>query len=682
MARRIAIIFLMILVLAISAGLFFVWFQTGKLTRKPSDPSYVLIVSPLNHDLLFQGDSIYIRTSAMLAHDGFGSVDLYVDGGKYVPESQLEPYFLRNTGDCSSSTSGFCGPLDISLLWIPDSAGVHDLSTCIVGQPNPSLPWKVCSEPVRVTVMNLDSTIPAAGTYHSQPGDTLNGAAQKFGLPPVLVAAANPALDPSQTLTGDTAVTIPSDPSMVQGGNSSASDRSAWGIIAVKISTDQPIEKGYCYYSFGANYWTRVPAGPGNFAYPLDGRLDLSSDFSSLTLPPDGGSLAMECWGWSGSSLIPLGSGKTTFRPTSSPTVRLQGDRFELVATLGVIPGVFVTTTKKLIVPPPQNVTATSNLEVCKKHGPMEGFESLMWAWLCASAADHGDAVLIWDWVAPIAAPPDPTASWLLPIEGYHVYMVLPGGKPELIKTIPYPDQTSLDLPFLKKMTDLPAFFVRAYAGAVESADSNHYIPGPVSSGLATVTLSPSYIHNGGNEKHKQSTSVSLLPPGATACTTALPAISLGSSQMVVGFVHYEPEGSCVKYYWEYSRAQVGFDLGAVKGPVSSAQLSYREDSTTKTARSCARSLSTVTTTTGGVGLADLASAPYAWLPSYGVPGNVFNLDVTEAVRDWMLGTPNAGFLFKGVDESLPPEDYEGFASDTCWTGYSGLKLTVTYYVK
>jgi LysM repeat protein len=563
----------------------------------------------------------------------------------------------------------------LSLLWMPAQAGTHSLSACVSGDAAGGAPWKVCSEAVRVVAMDLSAPIPTAGIYVPQTGDSLDTVAQKFGLPPVLLAAANPQVDPAGTLNQDTPVNIPSDPSLIPPSGATGSGNSPWTVATVKMSTDQPIDKGYCYYSFGANYWTRVPAAPQTFVYPVNGRLDLTAEFRSLTIPPGGGSLAMECWGWSGSAIVPLGSGKTEIKPGAT-IIQLQGDQFAVDATLDVIPGNFETRGPKPIIPPPQALTSTSTLDVCIKHMPPADF--LLGPWDCKVAVERSDIILIWDWIVPYFPPDDPKYIWLTKIDGFHVYEVGSAGKRWLIKTVSLPEKKVLILK--RSWIGSGDFMVRAYAGPLESADSNIYTLRGTGSGLATVIIAPPSAELfGGREKHKES-----VPLTGGPCSESLPSIvdSIGSSKIAVGYEHYEPEDSCLKYYWEYSRAQVVFQLGAVKGPVSSAKLSYRQDFTSSPGHSCARRLDTVTTTTSGVDLSDLASTPFALLPTFGSTGTVFNVNVTDAVRDWMLGTPNAGFLFRGIDETLPDEDYEGFTSQTCWTRYSDLKLTVTFFLK
>ena len=651
-------------------------------TGQVSDPSYVLITAPSNGDILFVGDPVYVQASAMLLRRNLGAASLFVDGGKYSLDAESQPYSNQQPINCPSTDTNFCGDVDTRQLWIPTQAGQHNVYICIDGDNTSGAAWNICSDPVNVTVVDPAAQSQPAGVYSAADGDTIASVAQKFGLPPLMVAAANPQIDPSASLPKDTPINIPGNPSLTPLSAGPGSDSSLWTVNEAKMATSQPIDKGYCYYSLGANNWTRIPAEPQTFVYPLNGQLDLTAQLRSLTIPPFGGTLTMDCWGWSGASLVSLGSGKTTFTPSSSPAIHLAGDQFTLDASLGIIPGNYETRGIKYMVPPPSGLTGISKVEDCISHIPSD---ALILVWFCKAIVEVGNPMLVWEWSAPLFPPDTPGISWLSKIDGYHVYMVL-GGKTTLIKTIHDPGQKVIDAGLVKKLVYVtakpPCFFARAFAGPLESANSNTYCLGSIPSGLATVTISDYDWDYGGRIKTKESGTVHIIPPYYESCMAGLAGI-VGSSEIkevAVGWEHYEPEGSCLKFYWEYSRAHIRFDLGPVKGPVSSAVLTYRQDFTTRPGSSCARKVGIVTTKVPAA-IQDLAYDPYTLLSHYGYTGAVFKVDVTSAVRDWMLGTPNYGFLLVGVDEGLFPDDYEGFESDTCWTAYSNFALTVTYFV-
>lgn len=657
-------------------GILFGPIAFGWLSMLITDPSFASITSPLDHGILFVDNPVYVRVGAQLAHRNYGSVALYVDGEKYVLDEKLQAFSPKNSVHCSSQDIRYCGSADINLLWMPAGARTYALMVCVFGDEKPAPAWRTCTDTIHVAVVDLSVPLPSAGAYLPQDGDTLPIVAGKFGLPPEWVAAANPKADPASVLPKEVPVSIPEDPSLTPSSAGPVSGSPPWTVEQAKVTTGQPIDKGYCYYSFGGGYWSRFPAGPQTFAYPLSGQLDLSATFSSLAIPPAGGTLAMQCWGWSGATLISLGSGKTTLTPAASPIVRLQGDDFTLEATLKTIPGDFETMGPKTVISPPQNLASTSKLDGCTKHLPPDDifFGPVI---ACPDAVKNGDIILIWDWSSPLFPVDDPTTIYATKVDGFHLYQVLGPGKSALVGNISLRDKTVKILPKSMLAAGPVTFFVRAYLGVLESANSNLYTLGSTSAGVATVVIAPRVADYGGSYKKNESW-------GLSTCSVGLPAI-IGSSALVgsdiaVGYEHFEPDDSCLNYYWEYSRARLVFDLGAVKGPVSSAKLSYRENVSSSPGRSCAYRLDTVTTTDSGVDLRALAHDPYMLLPSKGFAGDELSVDATGAVRDWTTGTPNAGFLLLGIDESLPPEDYEGFTSQTCWSGYSNISLTVTYF--
>jgi hypothetical protein len=75
-----------------------------------------------------------------------------------------------------------------------------------------------------------------------------------------------------------------------------------------QLTIDQAVDRVYCYYSFGENFWSRMPVAPQSFDYPSNGVLDLTAEFRSLAIPPTGGSLELDCWGWNGGLKV-IGSG-------------------------------------------------------------------------------------------------------------------------------------------------------------------------------------------------------------------------------------------------------------------------------------------------------------------------------------------------------------------------------------
>ena len=130
-----------------------------------------------------------------------------------------------------------------------------------------------------------------------------------------------------------------------------------------------------------------------------------------------------------------------------------------------------------------------------------------------------------------------------------------------------------------------------------------------------------------------------------------------------------------------YFRGGVLFDLSKIAGPLSKATLTFTQGKTFSGApgsvgssgESCADMLNISTElTTGGISAFD----PYFALSGSGFPGLIHKVTVTEAVRGWMLGERNLGFILTGRDESFPEEN------DACWSFYGPFSLTATYFTK
>ena len=212
----------------VAGGILVALFATGLPGLLVSDPSYVLMASPLDHATVLAGAPVYLRVSAELSHRDFAGLALYVDGGRYALGQKMQPYAPKNTVSCTSPDDRYCGSADLGVLWMPAEPGNHTLSVCVfgVGQPTPA--WNICTEPVQVAVVDPAHALPTAGTYLPQAGDTLPLVASRFGLPPELVIAANPGVDPVGLLSKDIPVDIPADPALAAPGASSASNDTLW----------------------------------------------------------------------------------------------------------------------------------------------------------------------------------------------------------------------------------------------------------------------------------------------------------------------------------------------------------------------------------------------------------------------------------------------------------------------
>ncbi|MBI3739597.1 MAG: hypothetical protein HY258_11170, partial [Chloroflexi bacterium] len=203
-ARKITCGVLGVLLLAAIAAIVILVNQRRGGSGQASDPSYVLITAPSNGDIIFVGDPVYVQASAMLLHRNLGAASLFVDGGKYSLDAESQLYSNQQPINCPSTDTNFCGEVDTRQLWIPTQAGQHNLYICIDGDNTSGAAWNICSDPVNVTVADPAAQNEPAGVYGAADGDTIASVAQKFDLPPLMVAAANPQIDPSASLPKDT----------------------------------------------------------------------------------------------------------------------------------------------------------------------------------------------------------------------------------------------------------------------------------------------------------------------------------------------------------------------------------------------------------------------------------------------------------------------------------------------
>jgi len=222
-------------------------------------------------------------------------------------------------------------------------------------------------------------------------------------------------------------------------------------------------------------------------------------------------------------------------------------------------------------------LTNTNNLSVCSDHGMPALFCKLAIEVAPEKGKHYSDNIIVWEWLKPLFPPDDPSTAWVTEIDGYHVYEYYSGGKPTLIKTIYYPEQKAHIMP-APKISLGYTYFVRAFVGTFESADSNHYAIGDTASGLTTVSMSPvshseNFLSFFTDETRKLAEDCirgmwDLGTPGLESDAQAF----VDASSIVVGFSHRFKVG-CIEQDDAYYRASILFDLETVEGSVSKAIL-------------------------------------------------------------------------------------------------------------
>ena len=249
-------------------------------------------------------------------------------------------------------------------------------------------------------------------------------------------------------------------------------------VESIPIDPGQPVDKAYCYGSAGEMPWVRLPYDRDTFIYAGNNKFDLAPYWDLIPLPqptPLEVTLTMECWGWSGSTLVYLGTSSQTFElpggpaPTPGPG-----------GTLGEPPTYKVAN--------PYNAEITNDPNVCKDHVPDLAYEQQCKNYMVT----HG-YLLVWTYnrfgdCNPQAEICDESYQ---PADGFNIYTVIEG------KTTFYPIH-----PLTKHFSYVPAmvsnskkteFFVRAYSSAYgESGDSNHVLfpqPAPLETTINPTSL-------------------------------------------------------------------------------------------------------------------------------------------------------------------------------------------------
>ncbi len=265
-----------------------------------------------------------------------------------------------------------------------------------------------------------------------------------------------------------------------------AAEPEGFSFSKLKITPNTPVDKLYCYVSANGSPWTRVPPGQNNFIFPVGGKYDLAPYMGALPgpEPPETTwTMDIECWGWSGGSLVYLGETHETWDPTASLVWDLIGSWGLFEGLLGGFgsPPISVDTLS-----PPYNLAYTGDPALCETHAG--GFMGVLGCHLQLMARGQ---MLVWDWDRYYGCDPatEPCDMSLQMADGYVVYRLRKGDVNWVaLDHVSYLGQTYYAVPMQKD----DIYFVRAYKGATdESADSSH-ITYPGTAGM--VTISPSAV--------------------------------------------------------------------------------------------------------------------------------------------------------------------------------------------
>ena len=450
-----------------------------------------------------------------------------------------------------------------------------------------------------------------------------------------------------------------------------SSDPAVMMVNAIVMKPTQAADKAYCYFSLQEGFWSRFPEDPNAFVLPTENGFDLGRMLRGTALPPQS-QLSVECWGWSGGSLLPLGSasGLVSSTPGVVP-LGGEGQPLDLVISISKIDwGGFVPVFSPALlnlqvvrITPPYALERTVSLETCANHFSIG--DTLTSRKACAEAIATGLNILVWHW--------DPICSGCkfsdyLPasaIGGFQIFEKNGDDPPHLAATTTTgPWQDVVFLPQGAPTPDMArVYYARAYSGPYVSPRSNLHTWKDLGEGLVS-TFAYATV------KTEEVKDIS----GTCSFPDELPSSGIYGDFTVIGYQHlYKP--TC-GYSDRNYRAHLSFDMGAAKGHVIyNASLVYNQLSgfSTKPGQSCAKSFLTVT----GIGSDGTpATTLLKDLPLLGISGATNVVPVTSLVDGWSRGLkPNFGLLMVGRNESLPKTE-----NDSCWTRYGGFMLSMIYF--
>jgi hypothetical protein len=437
----------------------------------------------------------------------------------------------------------------------------------------------------------------------------------------------------------------------------------AFGLQDALLTTTKAVDKVYCYLSVNGGPWERIPPGSNTFIYPSAGGFDLSDYLNNLISPPPAGgvTLELECWGWSGDTLVYLGYLK---KEVTAGPVDLQAIDLELVAQ-AIDLSVPETDLQNLSpqIAPPYNVRFVKDYDDCLTQASSASQEATI-ASICSNM-QSGYTIITWRWFPGcwFPKPGEICPYTITDINGYSIYRQDPALGPVQVTSLADPQlHIAMIAPSQGTMIS-PEYFVRAYKGSQESPDSEH-VAGVAPT--ATVTLHGFTLWTTG--MWRKMYEGNFCPDGHG------PEFEEGlyaGPYFDVGYYYgseNEPTGfGCYKWYSEFKDGHVKFDLSSIKGQVTGALLRWQEGP--PNIRGPGASLPGC-----GIALLDNEGPIIANYPLDGASG----YDVTTQVRAWVQQDAyNAYFTLLDGNPSLgwAPKSQD----DVCEERLGDFELDVTY---
>ncbi len=262
---------------------------------------------------------------------------------------------------------------------------------------------------------------------------------------------------------------------------------------SIPIDASQPVDKAYCYGSADDMPWVRLPNAQDTFILPVNGKFDLLPYWDLIPLPkplPPKFNLNMECWGWSGDTLVFLGSSTRSMDANKPEPMPGEPSPTPVPTLPGPAP-----TQSNPDYAAPYNLHITSDPSECASHTEKSqsysGYPECM-DWIGAqkplSDPEAHHAILVWDWNQYGQCKPPNQACGSKPIVGFSTYRIRKG-----TLTVSYIMSPYIKYQKLTNPEPYNEYFVRAFGNeSKESGDSNHIKFG----GAQMFSLDPSAVYD------------------------------------------------------------------------------------------------------------------------------------------------------------------------------------------
>lgn len=338
-----------------------------------------------------------------------------------------------------------------------------------------------------------------------------------------------------------------------------------------RLTPELPVDRLYCYASLDEVDWVRIPREQEEFISPVAGSFDLSQNLGALAPAGKSLDLSLECWGWQGQTLMPLGRGAAA---AEESRLEFTGDQFSFSASLeeGAFDQVGLPL-KLTKFAPPMNLDYADSLAGCMAYTGNDA--SLDWA--CENLIEPyngtpiaGHNILVWLWyMEDNCSAEEEYCGYNVPkseVAGYHVYSQTLDYEPILIRTVNRNDVTMAVLSPGEMTGDSSdtRYFVRAFQeDGYESGDSNYLQAAPAPYRMTIPALWVEYL------------SILVFKPGKTVGVDIEGYWQEDPLQEFnVGYMRHRSKNlpKSFSFIWD---AWVDFDLAQVPGTITSASLMW-----------------------------------------------------------------------------------------------------------